>query len=370
MLLLKNKADTRSGRIVVSILFILIALAASAYFFLAPPSGQVEQSREGGPPPVLVTRIETEIIDETLEALGNVLANEQATLIAKVTERVDSVYYSDGEYVEAGKLLIQLNDEQQKAALAEAQAQLDERERQLSRVREVESSGALSRSAIDEEQTRFTMSQARLDLIQSDLNDRQIRAPFDGLLGLRNISPGELVTPNKALVTISDLTPIKVDFTVPERYIGAIHEGQRIYATSISYPDKEFSGTIRSISPIVDSISRAAQARAFISNEDTLLRPGMLLQVNINLGQRERLTVPESALKPVGNRTFVMRLDEENVAHEVEVTIGERYVGKVEVASGLEKGDTVVTHGFRARPGQQVAVKTEDEVFTASSNES
>lgn len=341
-------------------------LGGAAYLFLTPPPETVSPPPPQGDPPVLVHEVAETTWKEAVEALGTVRANEEATLSPKITERVTAVNFDSGEHVEKGKLLIQLNDAEQQAQLDEMQASLDERSRQLERVRSVEDSGALSKSVIDEEVSRFNVAKAQLELAKARVEDRKIYAPFDGMLGLRDVSPGELVEAGDSLITIIDLTPVKVDFTIPERYFAKVQPGLKISARAESYPDRVFEGEVRSISPQIDPVSRAAQVRAFVPNEDFALRPGMLLNVELNLGNKRVLSIPESALNPIGDQQFIYRINGEGAAERVEVQIGRRQKGVVEILEGVEPGQTVVTHGHRVREGQTVQIKTEDEIFQKS----
>lgn len=359
---------TRCGgakQIVIGILG-LIGLIVAGILIWLPPKQTEAAERGGGPAPVIVEIAQTRTIDDIIEALGTVKANEQTTLASKITERVREVLFEDGQLVSKGDLLVQLDDTEVQAMLAEAKAQLGEREAQIERIKSVEDSGALSRSVIDEEMSRYGIARARMDLIQAGVNDRRIVAPFDGQVGLREISPGQLVTSADTIITISDLTPVKVDFTVPERYISRLRTGQTITATSVAFPDRIFEGEVRSISPNIDPISRAAQIRAFIPNEDHALFPGMLLNVRINLGSNEVLTIDEAALIPLANKQFVMIVGEDGMAKQVEVEMGRRFPGEVEIVDGITPGTQVITQGFRARSGSPVEVKTEEEVFQSN----
>ncbi|MBC2595180.1 efflux RND transporter periplasmic adaptor subunit [Ruficoccus amylovorans] len=352
----------------VSALATLAFAALAVYFFFAPAPGRENERAAPPPPPVLTGEVEEIVWDETVRALGNVRANEQAMLSPKITERVIAVNFESGQHVEKGHLLIQLNDAEQQAQLEEMQASLDERSQQLERVRSVEGSGALSRSVIDEEISRFNVARAQLDLAKARVDDRRIYAPFDGVLGLRDLSPGELVEAGDDLVEIIDLTPVKVDFTVPERNFAQIAPGLKITARSESYPGRVFEGEVRSVSPNIDPVSRSARVRAFVSNEDFALRPGMLLLVELNLGSKSVLTVPESALSPIGDQQYIYRVTEDGLAERVPVRVGRRQKGVAELLEGLEKGDAIITHGHRARSGQPVNTLTQEQVFNHSTD--
>ncbi|WOO39761.1 efflux RND transporter periplasmic adaptor subunit [Rubellicoccus peritrichatus] len=362
---LTERTRTGGGKQIVIVILGLIGVVVAGILMWLPPKPREAAGFGGGPAPVIVETASTRTIDDLIEALGTVKANEHTALASKITERVNKVLFEDGQLVKKGDLLVQLDDTEVQALLAEAKAQLAEREAQIERIRSVEDSGALSRSVIDEEMSRYGIARARMDLIEAGVNDRRIVAPFDGQVGLREVSPGQLVTPADTIITISDLTPVKVDFTVPERYISKLKTGQLITATSVAFPDRIFEGEIRSISPNIDPISRAAQIRAFIPNKDHALLPGMLLNILVNLGSDEVLTINEAALIPLANKQYVMVVGADGMAEQIEVEMGRRFPGEVEILGGITPGTQIITQGFRARPGEAVDVKTEEDVFTS-----
>ena len=140
-------------------------------------------------------------------------------------------------------------------------------------------------------------------------------------------------------------------------------------ATSVAFPGEIFKGELVSVSPVIDPVSRAAQARAIIPNEDMRLRPGMLLKVMVTLGELDALLVPESALLPLGNKQFAFIVDDEGFAREREIQTGLRFDSLVVVTQGLAKGERVVTHGHRARDGQRVSLVESDTVFTVGTDD-
>lgn len=345
-------------------LIAILLLGAVALFWL-PHEEKEAGKRGGGAVPVLVETLAFTDAQVRVEALGTVFANEFTELRSKVTERIEAILFEDGQWVKKDTVLIQLNDAEQRAELAEAQAQLDERTSQLARVRSVEGSGALSKSVVDEETARYNIASAKVELIEARVRDRRIVAPFDGQLGLRNVSVGSLVTSNDTLITLTDVTRAKVDFTLPERYLGSVAVGQTIHGRSVAYPNSVFTGVIDSIEPQLDVTARAIRARAIIENADQRLRPGMLLEITLELESRRALTVAESAIVPLGQQHFVFRIAEDGTAERVAVELGVRNAGRVELLSGVAEGDRIVTHGQRVRPGLTVQIQTPEAVFKA-----
>jgi membrane fusion protein, multidrug efflux system len=321
-----------------------------------PPAGGFAGAGrpQAQPPLVTVGRARRDSIYDVVEALGTALANESVTLTAKVTDTVRRVNFEDGDYVEAGAVLIELTNQEEEALLAEARANLDDAESQLRRLEDLSARGLTSASELDVARSRAGASRARLNSIVARLRDRLIQAPFSGLLGFRQVSPGTLLSPNTPITSIDDISVIKLDFTVPETFIGAMEPGAKIVAKSVSFPDREFEGTVRTVGSRVDPVTRAITVRAHIDNKDRSLRPGMLLTVEVVTAERTALVVPEGSVFQVQNRAYVYRVDGDTV-HQQQIEVGGRRFGVVEVLGGLNEGDPIVVEGIiKLREGARV----------------
>jgi membrane fusion protein (multidrug efflux system) len=324
----------------------------------AGPSGGPPGGFSGRPetaPLVRVAAVDYGTLIESVEAIGTANANESLTLTAKVTDTVSRVDFDDGDYVESGDVLVQLTNREEEAQLAEAQANLTDAEAQLRRVANLAEQDLVPESDLDAARSRADASKARLDTVVARLSDRLIRAPFAGVLGFRQISPGTLLQPNTPITTLDDISIIKLDFTVPETFLGAMNEGATVLARSASYPDREFQGVVRSVGSRVDPVTRAIQVRAHVPNEDAALRPGMLLMVDVVMTERRALVVPENAVYQIQDRAYVYVVGEDLVARERMIETGERRFGSVEVLSGLEAGERIVIEGIvKLRDGAAV----------------
>ncbi|MFQ5534679.1 MAG: efflux RND transporter periplasmic adaptor subunit [Sphingomonadales bacterium] len=304
---------------------------------------------------VSVAPVRSEVFVDQIEALGTAKANESVAITAKVTETVRRVNFDDGMQITAGAILVELTNAEEEAQLAEYRANLAEAKKQHQRISGLVARGNAATSLLDEQIAAVETAQARLD-------DRMIRAPFSGVLGFRQMSPGTLVTPNSVITTLDDVEIIKLDFQVPEIFIPALRPNQTIIARSVAYPGQAFEGVVTTVSPRVDPATRAVTVRARIPNPDALLRPGMLLSVALIKGQRETLAIPEQALIPVRDQQFVFVIGDDNRAERRLVTIGGRRPGKVEILSGLEAGERVVIEGtMKLRPKAQVRVVSDKE---------
>jgi membrane fusion protein (multidrug efflux system) len=320
------------------------------------------------PPLVTVGHAQRDSIFDVVEALGTAQANESVTLTAKVTDTVRRVNFEDGDYVEAGTVLIELTNQEEEALLAEARANLDDAESQLRRLEDLSGRGLTSASELDVARSRAGASRARLNSIVARLRDRLIQAPFSGLLGFRQVSPGTLLSPNTPITSIDDISLIKLDFTIPETFIGAMTPGAKIVAKSVSFPDREFEGTVRTVGSRVDPVTRAITVRAHIDNEDKALRPGMLLTVEVVTAERSALVVPEGSVFQVQNRAYVYRVDGDTV-HQQQIEVGGRRFGVVEVLGGLSDGDLIVIEGIiKLREGARVRYDAADAAISESSS--
>lgn len=293
---------------------------------------------------------------DTVQALGTARARESVELTAKVSEIVEQVHFESGQQVRAGQPLVTLRGEAQEAALREAQAAYEEAEQQLRRLEGLAAQQLVSRQTLDTQRATRDAAAARVRQMQSDIRDRHVRAPFDGVLGIRRISPGALLTPSTVIATLDDISRMYVDFQVPETALAAMVPGARVVATAAAWPDREFSGVVETVDARVDPETRAVTVRAVFDNPERLLRPGMLLQVHLFRPERQALVVPEIAVTQMGRDSYVYRVDAEDRVQQVPVRTGVRRDGQVEIVEGLAAGDRIVVHGTgKVRPGMKVA---------------
>ena len=299
-----------------------------------------------GDSPVVVggTVTQAEFVAE-IEAVGTAFANEQTVITSPVTERIDRIGYADGAIVRRGAVIARLSSGEESADLSSVVARAREADKQLDRLTELQQRGFATNSAVDQQTALRDTARADANAIRSRISDRVIRAPFDGVLSLRTVSPGTVVTSGSPIATISDISAIKLDFTVPENFLTALKPGQVIEATTAAYPDRSFYGTIDNISPLVDPLSRSVTVRAILPNDGRQLRPGMLMGVRIVSETRTGLAIPETALIAQGDQNFVFVVDKEGIARRTAIDIGLRSRGLVEVKGGVALGTRIVADG-------------------------
>jgi membrane fusion protein (multidrug efflux system) len=348
------------------IAFVAVAFAvmAAAVAFRALTSGSGESAGwGGGATPVAVYTVETREFADVVEALGTARANESVTITAKVSDVISRLEFDSGQRVEAGAIMVELADAEEAAGLSEARATLRETTRDVDRIRDLTERGVAPRSRLDEAIGAVERARARVTAIEARVADRIIRAPFSGVVGLRNVSEGELVGPGDVIAQLDDASTIKLDFTVPERFLSVIEPGQSVRARSDAWTDFVFEGDVAMVDSRVDEATRAVTVRALIDNAEGRLRPGMLMTVELRRDLRERPAIPGAAIVRLDRVAYVFMVEEGERGSRVvrrDVELGLRTMDMVEVTGGLQPGDRIVAEGVhRLTDGAGVQVARE-----------
>ena len=292
------------------------------------------------------------------EAIGTVSANESVIVTPAVTERVAAVHFENGAFVEPGDVLVELEHAEESAELEEARIDLAEQERQFDRVSTLRARDLVSQEELDLAQGYLDSAKARVEAAEARLRDRIITAPFAGVLGIRRVSPGSLVSPGDVITTLDDLHVVKVDFTIPEALLAQVAVGQSIEGRTSPWPDDTFTGRVTSVDSRVDPTTRAIAVQALVPNPEGKLRAGMLMTIELTCCLREALGVPERALLSYADKQYVYVVRGDQTVQQREVRLGSRDVGWVEVLDGLSPGDTIVVDGLLSlRDGARVRLE-------------
>ncbi|UTM59480.1 efflux RND transporter periplasmic adaptor subunit [Photobacterium sp. CCB-ST2H9] len=344
----------------VGMLFLLALVLGIGYTeYQRNAQTQIRSSRPA--PNVVVKPVVRQNVARQVEALGTVKSRESVQITAKVTEKVEQVHFEDGEQVKAGALLVTLTSGEQQAKVRAAQANLNEQQREYHRIEGLVRQNTMARSELDKLRTGIEVARAILAQNQAELDARTIVAPFTGVLGFRQISQGALVTPGMVVTTLDALDTVKLDFSVPERFLGQIRPGAQVNGQVAAFPDQVFSGKVTGINSRVDPQTRAVEIRARVDNPQLLLRPGMLMTLALTVEARDGLVVPEEAIVPRQADHFLMVVNGENVVEQRLVQLGIRSRGAVEILSGVSEGERVITRGMeKVRPGQKVTPQSEE----------
>jgi len=341
----------------------LHVMRAAIFCVLMPFILPVSAVAQGKGPEVIVQSAKIQTLQNRIEALGTVRANESIRLTSNVSKTVTRINFDDGQRVTKGDVLVEMTSGEEQALLDEARFHREEAGKQLERVRTLVATNAASRSLLDQRQREYEAAGARYAAIDSRLRDLRLLAPFSGVVGLRNISVGALVTPGSLITTLNDDSKMKLDFTVPSVYLRSLKVGLPIHARSGDLGNKNFQGEVFSIDNQIDYVTRAITVRALLPNDQLELKQGMLMSLELFADQRESLVISESALVPLGSNNYVFVVEKNGDTTTVDrrqVTIGQRLQGAVEILSGIEEHDQVVTHGLqKIRSGQTVNVIAE-----------
>jgi len=311
-----------------------------------------------GPVTVEVARVEKLALTEEAVAVGSLRANESVTLRSEVSGRILKIGFTDGARVQRGTVLIALDASVTAAEVEQARAEFGLAQANYERTSELAQRNFVSQSAKDQSAANLKVLDAKVRLAEARLAKSEIRAPFNGVMGLRNVSPGEFVREGADLAVIEDIGSMKVDLRLPERYFGQVRPGQTVRLSVDSLPGKVFRATLQAIDAQIDANGRSLLARGSLANPDGALRTGMFARARVVLRENPNaLLIPEEAVIAQGTESSVWRVDG-GKALRVKVETGLRRDGRVEVVSGLSAGDQVVTAGQLRlnRDGQEVRV--------------
>jgi membrane fusion protein, multidrug efflux system len=304
---------------------------------------------------VVTQRVELQPMVDKIEALGTATANESVEIRPRIASLVEEIAFADGQKVKKGDLLIQLEDDETVAGLALAQASLSESRSLYNRSKSLADTKAISASTLEQLLAQVKVNEAQVEAAKARLDNTSIRAPFDGRIGLRRVSPGSFVDTTTVITTLDDVSRIKLDFSVPETFLTVLSVGMNIAAHSPVYPGRVFAGNVASIDTRLDPVTRAIQVRAIIPNPDDALKPGMFLSVDLQRDRGKVLVAPEQAIVPEGEKQYVFVVNN-GVAEKRVVELGRRIPGFVAIENGLTEGEAVITEGTnKVRDGLKVS---------------
>jgi membrane fusion protein (multidrug efflux system) len=328
----------------------LLALA------LAPA---VALSQQKSPPPMPVKAVAAKLapaIDE-VTAVGTMRADESVTLRPEIAGRIGEIRFQEGASVARGAVLVRLDQSELGAVLASSKAQAGLEAQRLERSEDMFKKGFIAQQALDEQRANRVRAQAKVHEDEARLAKTELRAPFPGVMGLRQVSEGAFVAAGTDIARLEKIDQLKVDFRVPESFVGRLKAGQTLNLQVDAYPGRSFPGHVYAIETAVDEATRTVLVRARVANPELRLRPGMFARVQAQIGVREKAVwIPEAAIVPRGQDSFVFRVAEGRAAI-VKVRTGVRKVGEVEITEGIAAGDLVVTEGNqKIGPGSPVTV--------------
>lgn len=307
--------------------------------------------------PVKAGTVRTGTITEEVSAVGTLLANESVMIRPERDGRIAQIHFAEGQLVKKGTKLVSLDASETEAQLAAARAEATLNRNRLKRAEELKDKNFISAEALDVARENLNQSVARQEEVKSRLEKMTILAPFEGVAGLRQVSPGAYVKAGQDIARLEGIGTLKLDFRVPELYLGRIRSNQQVQVRVDAFLGETFHGAIYAVEPSVDEQTRTVLLRALVPNPDVRLKPGMFARVLLVLGTRENaLIVPEQAIVPRGNDNYVFRIVEGKAAL-AKVELGARRMGEVEITKGLAAGDHIVVDGqLKLKPGVPVKI--------------
>jgi len=352
------------------ILVLLGALGASGWYyrdhipFLAKEEATSVKKHKGSRPvPVIGTASIVRDLPRIVTAVGTLDANESVNLTSKITAKIRKLTFGDGDIVTKGTPLVFLDATEAKAEVAESVAALGNSRKLYERAVKLYKSGNAPKARVDLLLSEMQVEQAKVSADKARLSEYVIKAPFTGVVGFREVSAGALVRPGDMITTLDDISKLKLDFYLPEIHLAHVKTGQQFSTQSVAYKGRQFKGKVLSIGSRVDPVSRVVRVRGNLSNEDRALKPGMFLSVILETGtEKDALLVPEHSItvSPAGQFVFSVK---DGTVKRLEIEVGQRVQGWVQVLSGLGVGDVVVTEGLqKIRDGRKVTLNLEKRI--------
>jgi membrane fusion protein (multidrug efflux system) len=312
----------------------------------------------GGMPPIQVVAVDAKLqpVTESLSLVGSITPNEMVEIKSETDGIVQEINFKEGERVEQGRLLVKLDDTKLAAVVAQADANLQLSAANYERAKQLFKDNLIARQEYEQAASIHAVNQASVDLQRRQLKDARILAPFAGIVGARQISPGQVMMRSAILTWLVDLDTVKVEVNVPERYLQELKIGRPLEFSVAAFPGEKFRGEVYFVSPQVNESLRTALVKARIPNPDAKLRGGMFASLELTLKVRDSaIVIPEPAIMSNGDNFSVFVVDKDGNAQIRPIQVGLRLPGKAEVLKGLNVGDKVVVEGVqKLRPGGPV----------------
>lgn len=306
---------------------------------------------------VEVAPVRAQRLTQQVTAVGTLRAQQSAMLRAESSGRIAKIRFEEGTATTEGTLLVQLDTDLLEAELQQAQAKLALAQSRANRSQKLSKEGFISAQAQDESSSERAVAAAEVNIIKTKIDKSQIKAPFDGVLGLRYVNVGDYVSNGDEIVSVASIDKLQIDIRVPEHYLAQIAVGTPVHLYLDAQAGQEFMGQVIAISPMIDEQGRAVVLRAHVANPDGQLRPGQFARVSLDLDEIDGLMVPETVIAPSGQAQYVYRVVDNEVAERVEVIVGLRRDGWVQV-TGIAPEDKVITSGLqKVQDGSKIIIQ-------------
>ena len=346
------------NKFLVVVIVLVVVLALIKIFFLSPKQDQPGAGQNNKKPVALVkvVTVKNANVQNIILLSATILANEEVALKPEAGGKIVELSISEGSKVQKGQLLVKTNDANLQAQYKKMLVQKKLAAEKEQRLKQLLVIKGVSQDEYDSAVSALDAATADVAVLQAQIQDTEIRAPFDGTIGLKNVSLGSFVSTTDVIATIQQLNPLKIDFTVPQKNASQVHLGDTVFIT-IEGSTKKFIGKIYAFDPKIDANSRSLRVRALIDNSKNEIFPGSYAQVSLVLKSQTSVVIPSMAVIPDlrGQKTYVVHNGQADL---VSIETGVRTDSTIEVIKGLNPGDTVVTEGIMGlKPGMQVKIK-------------
>lgn len=323
---------------------VLAGVLGLVWFWVGPEPTDEGRQLGGRATPVTTALAKRSEFSDSVVAVGTLEAWESVDIRPSVAQIVTELLFEDGDSVEAGQVLALQKQDAEKARFSELSASLLDAKREVERLTNLATKNQVAQTDLDRATTRVHVLEFQLEEVQARIQDRTIRAPFTGQLGLREVSPGALVTSSTRIATLDDLSRMRLTFSVPAIQLGVLSVGQAVIARSAAFSDS-FEGRISAIDSRVDPVTRSIQVRAEVPNPEGRLRPGLLMNTRVRANPRMAIVIPEEAIESRAKEHYVWLMQDGETATRTQVSIGGRSAGEVEITAGLDEGQEIVVDG-------------------------
>ncbi|MFZ1321761.1 MAG: efflux RND transporter periplasmic adaptor subunit [Ignavibacteria bacterium] len=350
----------------ISVILIIILIAAAVILPKLLSGDKKDSGNKSGPDSknmptpangFIVNAVE---LDNSIKVIGSIVANEEVELRSELSKKVTGIYFKEGSYVSRGKLLFKLDDSDLDAQMNKLEIQNEIVEKNLNRIQQLYDKNLSTSEELDNLQNESDRINAEMEILAIQIDKTNIRAPFSGIIGFKNVSTGSYVTPAVVLANIQETGKVKLDFSVPEKYVTAFDKGQTI-TFNVEGESEEFTGTISAFEPKLDGTTRSLTVRAICQNPGRKLLPGTFANVNLNLNSiKDAIMIPTQALIPKlkGHDVFVLK---NGSALLIDVVTGVRTENQIQILSGINAGDTILTTNIlRLKTGMPVVIDKMD----------
>jgi membrane fusion protein (multidrug efflux system) len=338
------------------------AMAAASVAVAAGCGGGEEAGGGGGggfefPPTAVETApVESRSITSEFQTVGSIEARESVEIVSEIAGTVLRLPFREGDPIQQGALIAQLDDAELAAEVARAEALRDQTQASFDRVRTVVEQGAGAPQDLDDAAAALKVAEANVAVSRARLAKTRITAPFSGVIGPREVSPGAFVSPGEVIARLAKVSELDIVFSVPERHAGELRRGAEVTVSTAAFPGYRVTGVMDVVDPLLDPATRSVRVIARAANPDGRFRPGMSADIAVVLAHREHtLTVPAEAVFAQGDQFLVYRLQEDGTVASVPIRLGTRTPSAVEIVEGLAEGDVVVRAGHQKLfPGAKV----------------